>query len=102
MSEYVRCFSDPEAIRASCEDYRAAASIDLEDDEADAVAGRRVTCPLLVLWGARGFVGAHYDVLGIWRQYADNVRGQGLDCGHFVPEEAPEQTISALRDFLSA
>lgn len=102
MSEYVRCFSDPEAIRATCEDYRAAASVDLEHDEADAGAGRRITRPLLVLWGARGFVGNHYDVLEVWRRYADDVRGEGLDCGHFVPEEAPEQTIDALRDFLSS
>ncbi|WP_406281155.1 alpha/beta hydrolase [Nocardia sp. NBC_00881] len=101
IAEYVRCFRDPEAIRASCEDYRAAASIDLEHDEADAVAGRRVTCALLVLWGARGFVGTRYDVVEVWRRYADDVRGQGLDCGHFIPEEAPQQTIDALRDFLS-
>ncbi|MFI7669527.1 alpha/beta fold hydrolase [Nocardia sp. NPDC049526] len=101
VAEYVRCFSDPEAIRASCEDYRAAASIDLEHDEADAAAGRRITCALLVLWGARGFVGTRYDVVEVWRQYADDVRGHGLDCGHFVPEEASEQTIIALREFLS-
>jgi haloacetate dehalogenase len=100
-SEYVRCFSDPETIRASCEDYRAAASIDLEHDDADAAAGRRITCRLLVLWGDQGFVGTNYDVLEVWRRYAYNVRGQGLDCGHFVPEEAPEQTITALREFLS-
>ena len=100
MSEYVRCFSDPETIRASCEDYRAAASIDLEHDDADAAVGRRITCPLLVLWGDWGFVGTNYDVLEVWRRYADDVRGQGLDCGHFVPEEAPQQTIDALREFL--
>lgn len=102
VAEYVRCFRDPEAIRASCEDYRAGASVDLEHDEADAAAGRRVTCPLLVLWGARGLVGNHYDVLEVWRRYADDVRGHGLDCGHFVPEEAPEQTIDALRAFLAS
>jgi haloacetate dehalogenase len=100
MSEYVRCFSDPETIRASCEDYRAAASIDLEHDDADAAVGRRISCPLLVLWGDRGFVGNNYDVLEVWRRYAYNVRGQGLDCGHFVPEEAPARTIAALREFL--
>jgi haloacetate dehalogenase len=100
MSEYVRCFSDPEAIRASCEDYRAAASIDLEHDDADAAVGRHISCPLLVLWGDRGFVGNNYDVLEVWRRYADDVRGRGLDCGHFVPEEAPAQTIAALREFL--
>jgi haloacetate dehalogenase len=100
VSEYVRCFSDPETIRASCEDYRAAASIDLEHDGADVMAGRRITCPLLVLWGDRGFVGTNYHMLEVWRRYAYIVRGQGLDCGHFVPEEAPEQTIVALREFL--
>jgi haloacetate dehalogenase len=101
-AEYVRCFSDPEAIRASCEDYRAAATIDLEHDDADATAGHRISCPLLVLWGERGFVGNNYDVLDVWRQYARDVRGHGLDCGHFIPEEAPEPTIDALREFLSA
>lgn len=100
VAEYVRCFSDPEAIRASCEDYRAAASIDLEHDNEDASAGRRVSCPLLVLWGDRGFVGSNYDVLQVWRRYAEDVRGRGLDCGHFVPEEAPAKTITALREFL--
>lgn len=102
ISEYVRCFSDPEAIRASCEDYRAAASVDLEHDEVDAAAGRRITCALLVLWGAHGFVGTRYDVLEVWRRYADDLRGHALDCGHFLPEEAPEQTIDALRDFLAS
>ncbi|MFI6771527.1 alpha/beta fold hydrolase [Nocardia sp. NPDC050412] len=102
ISEYVRCFSDPEAIRASCEDYRAAASVDLEHDEVDAAASRRITCALLVLWGAHGFVGTHYDVLEVWRRYADDLRGHALDCGHFLPEEAPEQTIDALRDFLAS
>ena len=102
MSEYIRCFSDPETIRASCEDYRAAASIDLEHDDADAAAGHRISCPLLVLWGERGFVGNNYDVLEVWRRYADNVGGQGLNCVHFIPEEAPEQTIAALRGFLSS
>ncbi|WP_405136454.1 alpha/beta fold hydrolase [Nocardia sp. NBC_01388] len=101
VSEYVRCFSEPDAIRASCEDYRAAASIDLEHDEIDAAAGHRISCALLVLWGIHGFVGTRYDVLEVWRRYADDVRGYGLNSGHFLPEEAPEQTIAALRDFLT-
>jgi haloacetate dehalogenase len=101
MAEYVRCFSDPDAIRGSCEDYRAGASIDLEHDDADAAAGRKVGCPLLVLWGAHGFVGLAYDVLAVWREYAEDVQGSAIDAGHFVPEEAPEATIAALRDFLS-
>ncbi|MGH3960953.1 alpha/beta fold hydrolase [Mycobacterium sp.] len=101
MTQYVRCFSDPETIRASCEDYRAAASIDLDHDNADIAAGHRMLCPLLVLWAARGYVGAAYDVLEVWREYADDIRGQAVDCGHFLPEEAPSETVMALRDFLA-
>jgi haloacetate dehalogenase len=101
MAEYVRCFADPEVIRATCEDYRAGASIDLEHDDADADAHHRVTCPLLVLWGVHGYVGATYDALAIWRAYADDVRGHALDAGHFLPEEAPEQTAQALLQFLA-
>jgi haloacetate dehalogenase len=102
IEEYVRCFRDPEAIRASCEDYRAGASIDLEHDEVDAAAGRRVECPALVLWGAEGFVGRAYDVLDVWRGYATDVRGEALGGGHFLAEEEPSATLTALRDFLTA
>ncbi|QWZ09659.1 alpha/beta hydrolase [Nocardioides panacis] len=100
VEEYVRCFADPEVVRASCEDYRAGASIDLEHDEADAAAGLRVECPALVLWGGEGFVGRAYDVLEVWRGYAADVRGQALPGGHFLAEEAPEDTLAALREFL--
>lgn len=98
VAAYLEAFSRPETITASCEDYRAALTIDFETDEAD--RGRRVACPLLALWGARGFVGARYDPLAVWREYADDVRGAGLPAGHFVPEEAPEEVIASLRDFL--
>ena len=100
LAEYVRCFSDPEVVRGSCEDYRAAASVDLEHDEVDAAAGHRVACPTLVLWGADGFVGQAYDVLGVWREYAADVRGQALPGGHFLAEEQPGATLAALADFL--
>lgn len=102
VEEYVRCFSDPEVIRASCEDYRAGASIDLEHDEIDAAAGRRVNCPTLVLWGIEGFVGTAYDVLDVWNRYASDVRGQAIEGGHFLAEEEPQATVTALRDFLDA
>ncbi|MEU2682299.1 alpha/beta hydrolase [Streptomyces hygroscopicus] len=102
QAEYVRCFSDPAAIHASCEDYRAAASVDLVHDDADAAAGRRVTAPVLALWGAHGFVGRHYDVLEAWRGYADDVRGQALPCDHYLPEEAPAETAHHLRAFFAA
>jgi haloacetate dehalogenase len=100
VDQYVRCFSDPAAIAASCADYRAAAGIDLRHDYADFAAGRRVQGPLLVVWGRLGFVGQHYDVPEIWRRYADDVRACGLDCGHFMAEEAPEQTTENLVEFL--
>lgn len=99
MNEYIRCFSDPATIRASCDDYRAAASIDLDHDEAD--RGRRIECPLLVLWGSRGFVHRTYDVLAVWRAYAVDVRGEALDCGHFLPEEQPDAVIDKLNEFFS-
>ncbi|MGH3384098.1 MAG: alpha/beta fold hydrolase [Nocardioidaceae bacterium] len=100
IDEYVRCFSDPRAIHASCEDYRAAASIDLEHDAADLADGRTLTCPTLALWGAHSFVGRSYDVLSAWRGYATTVEGEALPCDHYVPEEAPAETTARLTSFL--
>lgn len=98
LAEYRRAFRDPATIHATCEDYRAGASIDLEHDAADADA--KVECPLLVLWGEKGVVGRLYDPLAIWRGKARDVRGGALPCGHFLPEEAPQETLAALLDFL--
>ena len=97
VKEYVRCFSDPRAIHASCEDYRAAASIDIVHDEEDTDA--RITCPLLALWGGKGFIHRTYDVLEVWREKALSVSGKPLDCGHFVPEEKPQETSAELLSF---
>ncbi len=97
MAEYIRCFSDPRTIHATCEDYRAAAGIDLEHDEAD--LDNKITCPLLALWGGRGLVGRNYDVPATWRERAVDVSGRAVDCGHFLPEEAPEETLSELIRF---
>ena len=99
MAEYERCFATPDAIHAMCEDYRAAASIDLVHDAAD--GGRKVECPLLILWGTRGVVGQLYRPLEVWQQYASDVRGQGIDAGHFLAEERPDDTLAALAAFLS-
>ncbi|HEY1700397.1 MAG TPA: alpha/beta hydrolase [Trebonia sp.] len=102
VAEYVRCFRDPAAIHASCEDYRAAAATDLTDDDVSAARGQLVTAPLLALWGEHGFVGKHYgDVLGIWREYAAKVEGRALPAGHYLAEEAPVQTAEALLEFLT-
>ena len=97
VDAYLRCFGDPAAIAASCEDYRAAASIDLVHDAAD--ADRRIGAPLLALWGARGLVGTTYDVLATWREKARDVRGHALPTGHYLPEEAPDATAAALAGF---
>jgi haloacetate dehalogenase len=99
VEEYVRCFSNPATIRATCEDYRASATIDLLHDEAD--ISQKVMCPLLALWSEKGFVGHKYDVLETWRERANNVQGGALPGGHFIPEEAPDETYRALREFLS-
>jgi len=99
-AEYRRCFSDPAAIHASCEDYRAAATIDLAHDETD--LDRKISCPVLVLWGANGLVGRKYDVLEIWRERATQVSGKALPSGHWLAEELPDLTLTELTQFLAA
>ena len=99
FAEYLRCFENPETIRATCDEYRAGASIDLAHDRAD--RGRRLTMPLLMLWGRQSSQGSGYDVLAVWREHAENVRGHAIDSGHFIPEEAPDDACQALRDFFA-
>jgi haloacetate dehalogenase len=99
FAEYLRCFKNPETIRATCDEYRAGASIDLEHDRAD--RGRKLTTPLFVLWGERSSQGSGYDVLGVWREHAENVTGHGIASGHFLTEEAPEATYQALLRFFA-
>jgi haloacetate dehalogenase len=100
FQEYLRCYLDPATRHAICEDYRAAATIDLEHDAAD--GERAVTAPLLALWGAKGTVGKLYDVLATWREKATDVRGRALDCGHAPQEEVPDETLRELLPFLVA
>jgi len=100
MAEYIRCFRNPTAIHAMCEDYRAAASIDLEHDRADRAAGVKISCPLQVLWGARATMDRSFDVLATWREVALKAQGHALDCGHYIPEERPDEFTDALLDFL--
>jgi len=99
LQEYKRCLRDPETIHAICEDYRAATTIDYEHDAQDREAGRRITCPVLALWGSRGNLQEWYDVLEVWRGWAEDVRGKALDSGHYIPEEAPEEALSEIRAF---
>jgi haloacetate dehalogenase len=97
VAEYRRCF-DEATIHATCEDYRAGAGIDLRHDEAD--ADTRVRCPTLVLWSRTG-IGNAYDVEGIWRERAPDLRARALDCGHFIAEERPDETAAELLGFMS-
>jgi haloacetate dehalogenase len=98
---YLRAFRKPETIHAICEEYRAASTLDYEHDEADR-GRRRIACPVLALWSRQGFLQTWDDVLAIWRRWADDVRGRALDCGHFLPEEAPDETYDELHAFLAA
>ncbi len=98
VAEYERCFRNPETIRATCDDYRASASIDLEHDRED--RHEKIACPLLVLWGKLGVLEKHFDLLSIWQQQALKVEGQALNCGHFLPEEADEDVLKELHNFL--
>ena len=101
---YVDALRDPAHVHAICEEYRAAASVDREHDAADRTSGRRIICPVLVLWSGAGALGTWYEAeggpLAIWREWADDVRGRAVDAGHFFPEEVPAITADELTRFL--
>jgi len=100
---YIDALRDPAHVHAICEEYRAAATLDVEHDLADRRAGRRIACPVLALWSARGGLNTWYGdtggALALWRAWADDVQGKALDAGHFFPEELPEETAKALSHF---
>lgn len=95
LAEYRRCFN----VAATCADYRAGAGLDSTHDADDLSAGRRIACPVLLLWGEHGIVGRAYDPLAVWRDYAADLRGHAVPSGHFLPEEASEETLAALQAF---
>ncbi len=104
FAEYLRCFRDPETLHAMCEDYRAA-GLDITHDDADGSA--KIRCPLLVLWGQKqqqhpGWPSLRLDIMATWQARAENVSGGPIDCGHFLPEEAPDATTDAIVAFLEA
>jgi haloacetate dehalogenase len=101
LADYLRWFRDPATVHAMCEDYRAGATLDLAHDDADRGGGRKIAAPLLALWGAKGRLQAWYDVLAIWRDWAGDVRGGALDCGHYVPEERPQEVAAELAAFFA-
>jgi haloacetate dehalogenase len=103
LAEYKRYFRNPATVHAMCEDYRATHGVDLDMDTEDFAAGRKIACPVLLLWGATGGVGRNHDAEQIWRRYASDIRGaKALPCGHYLSEEAPEETYRELRDFFAA
>src|SRR5437016_5711804 len=103
LAEYMRCFRNPATIHAMCEDYRATAGVDLAMDTVDFAAGRKIATPLLLLWGATGAVGRIHQPAEIWKDYAADIRDTAaLPCGHYLSEEAPEETYRALHEFFAA
>jgi haloacetate dehalogenase len=101
LADYLHGCHNPETIHAMCEDYRAAATVDYHLDEADRSV-RRIECPVLVLWSSEGYIAKWYDVLSIWRDWADDVRGRAIDGSHYFAEETPGATFEALREFFRA
>jgi haloacetate dehalogenase len=101
LAHYRAFFNDPRRIHATCEDYRAGRTTDLADDEAARAAGKKIDCPLLALWGASGIPSETKSPLDTWREWANDVRGFAIDCGHYLPEENPDATANALLEFFS-
>lgn len=101
LQAYLTANTTPEAVTAMCECFRAGFHIDRRHDEADRAAGKRITCPTLVIWGERGVVGKHFDVEGIWRGWCDKPQFAPTPSGHFIPEEAPKDALAALNAFLT-
>lgn len=99
LDEYLRCFRDPRAIQGACEDYRAAATIDIAHDDAEA---GKVAVPLLALWGADGVIAAHFDCLALWRERVADVQGHSLPGGHYLAEQSPAAVLEAWQPFFSA
>ncbi|MDC6180461.1 alpha/beta hydrolase [Ralstonia solanacearum] len=97
MAAYAAAMREPACVHAMCEDYRAAATIDLEHDRADRAAGRRIAAPLRVLWGQHGVIQRCFEPLVLWRAVADDVSGGTVPCGHYVPEEAPAALLAEMR-----
>jgi haloacetate dehalogenase len=97
---YHRAFARPDGIRGVCEDYRAGATVDLDHDRADRQAGRRIAAPVQILWQEPGGAPPPFDPLAIWQRWATDVDDHPLDCGHFLPEERPDEVAEALRELL--
>jgi haloacetate dehalogenase len=103
LAHYHAFFNDPVRIHATCEDYRAGRTTDLAHDEADRAVNKKITCPMLAIWGGAGGIPAETDgPLATWREWATDVHGFAIDSGHYLAEEAPEATAKALIEFFTA
>jgi haloacetate dehalogenase len=102
LAHYRAFFSQPERLHATCEDYRAGATFDLAADDADKAAGKRIACPTAVFWGEKGIPSKTAGPLAIWRDWCETVEGRAIDSGHFLAEEAPEDTAGVILDFFKA
>ena len=100
LDHYRAFFKQPARLHATCEDYRAGQTTDFEHDDADRKAGRKIEAPLLALWGVTGIPSAGENSLDVWRRWASNVSGKVIPCGHFLAEEAPQETAAELLPFL--
>ncbi|MEZ7878933.1 MAG: alpha/beta hydrolase [Rhodospirillales bacterium] len=102
LYDYLRAAKNPEMITGMCEDYRAAATIDMAHDRASRDAGDKINCPLLILWGSKGKIGQWYDPINIWSQYSQSsVQGSTVNSGHYLAEEAPSEVITQLEAFFA-
>jgi haloacetate dehalogenase len=101
LTDYA-AFCDPARVHASCEDYRAGATCDVDHDEADQAAGRTIACPVQLIWGVRGNLADTPDPLGLWQPWCQSITGQPVDSGHFIPEENPKALLDAALPFLTA
>lgn len=104
FEEYVKALSDPDTVHSMCQDYRAAATLDMEEQRKDITDGKQIACPLRVLWGKHGVVEKCFDALAEWRKVTDekvSVDGHAVESGHYIPEQVPEDVISSIREFFS-
>jgi haloacetate dehalogenase len=103
LAEYIRCIKNPRTVYGMCEDYRATFGVDLDMDTADFEAGNKVSCPTMILWGKKGGVGRNHDAAEVWSHYANRIeRTATVPSGHYLQEEAPEETYTELRNFFAA
>lgn len=100
FEEYKKQFHNKAVVMATCEDYRAGATCDVEHDRADYEAGNKIKCPTLIIWGEQFLKSRSGDILDIWREWAENVKDLSLDCGHFIAEEKPQECAEAILKFL--